>query len=165
MTIRPYKYGEDFEAVKSFMTDERTHALWSAGIFGYPLMRESFENKLRELEAGGDIPYVALGDEGEAEGFFLLSNADGEGRVMLKFVIVAPSQRGRGTGRQMVSLAVEQAFGEGADVVALCVFSVNDKARRCYLSAGFEEKSVTPGAFSYNGEIWGRCALEIRREG
>lgn len=164
MTIRPYRYGEDFEAVASFMSDERAHALWCANIFRYPLAQAGFELKLRELyAASGDEAFIALDDDGAAVGFFCLSGKDEQGAVMLKFVILSPQLRGRGFGRQMLKLAVAQAFEKGAAAVTLSVFSVNDKARRCYIAAGFEEKPVTAGSFAWGGEIWGRSVLEIKK--
>ena len=166
MKIRPYIYGVDHISVASFGTDERTHALWSANIFRYPLTQEGFEGKLRELEANtGDMPFIAENDKGEAVGFFSIELYN-EGRdAMLKFVIVSPSHRGEGTGLQLVKAAAEYAFNNTtAGAVTLNVFSVNEKARRCYAAAGFEEVSVEPSAFAYNGEMWGRCSMRLEAD-
>ena len=167
MKIRPYIYGADFESVKAFGTDERTHALWSANIFRYPLAQESFESKLRELEkTSGDMSFIAENDNGEAVGFFCIALYN-EGRdAMLKFVIVSPSHRGEGLGLQMVKAAAAFSFEHtDAAAVTLKVFSVNEKARRCYTAAGFAESDVEPGAFAYNGEIWGRCSMRLEADG
>ena len=64
MKLRPYRYGEDFETVAAWITDERTHALWCARRFPWPLAPEGFEGKLRELEEKGDRPFLAVTEEG-----------------------------------------------------------------------------------------------------
>ena len=81
---------------------------------------------------------------------------------MLKFVIVSPAHRGEGAGLETVKAAAGYAFDNTpAKAVTLNVFSVNEKARRCYTAAGFDEVAVEPSAFAYNGEIWGRCSMRL----
>ena len=123
MKLRPYRYGEDYPLIEAWITDERTHALWCARRFPWPLTRESFEEKLRSLAERGDLPFVAEAEAGERVGFVCWSPgpADGEGR--LKFVVVAPERRGRGCGREMVSLAAAYGKAQGAESVRLSVFA------------------------------------------
>lgn len=164
MRIRPY-ISSDFDELKKWITDERTHSMWCANLIQYPLEKKNFEDKLAEMTLKyGDNPYVAATDEGKAVGFFCYSvNADtNEG--MLKFVMISPEFRGKGYGREMVALAVKYAFEiTKADIVQLNVFSNNTTARKCYLSAGFSERSVTNKAFCFNDEMWGRCNMAIRK--
>ena len=71
MRIRPYLECKDFEAIKNWITDERTHAFWCAGHTDFPLEKEDFSTLLKEIaEMFGDAPYVATTDEGEVVGFF-----------------------------------------------------------------------------------------------
>jgi RimJ/RimL family protein N-acetyltransferase len=84
---------------------------------------------------------------------------------MLKFVVVDPIRRGKGVGREMLTLAVKYAFEiAGADAVKLCVFSVNAPAIRCYESAGFVELTTDVGAFDFGIEKWDRCHMIKRKQ-
>ena len=83
---------------------------------------------------------------------------------MLKFVMVDASARGKGIGKEMIKLAVENAFSNPeAQAVQLNVFSNNARARKCYESVGFTERRNTPDAFRYKDESWGRCNMIIDR--
>ena len=164
MTIRPYNSDTDFDIIKNWTSNGREHALWCAGRTGYPLEREGFDRMLDETASrNGDKPYIAEAG-GEPAGFFCLS-VNGETKEgMLKFVIVSPERRGKGYGREMISLAAGYAFdAEGAIAVCLNVFSVNEAARKCYKSAGFVEQSLTENAFVYNGESWGRVRMIMKK--
>lgn len=165
MRIRPYISERDFDEIKNWITDERTHALWCANLIRYPLEKENFENKLAELALQyGDSPYVFTTDEGKTVGFFCYSVNCGANEGMLKFVMVSPTLRGKGYGREMVSLAVKYAFEiTKADTVQLNVFSDNTAAKKCYLSAGFSERALTEKAFCFYDEMWGRCNMAIRK--
>ena len=167
MRIRPYIPELDFGAVSSWITDELTHALWCANRFGFPLTQDNFAAVLSEHAIScGDCPFVATTDSGETIGFFCLSVNTETNAAMLKFVVLSPDVRGKGCGREMIELAVRYAFElAGADTVRLCVFDVNSAARRCYTVAGFTEVSADENAFTYNGETWGRCHMEVKRDG
>ena len=166
MKLRKFEIETDFEMMKDWVTDERTHAMWCANLIKYPLSKEHLAEALKEAaDRFGDVPYVALSDDDKAVGFFCytLNNETKEG--MLKFVVVDPEARGKGTAREMLSLAVKQAF-EDSDVagVQLNVFPENVRAKKCYEKAGFVERNLTPNAFSYKDEAWGRCNMVFKRE-
>lgn len=165
MRIRPYISNRDFDEIREWITDERTHSLWCANLIQYPLEKKNFEDKLAEMALKyGDYPYVAVTDEGKTVGFFCYSVNEDTNEGMLKFVMISPEFRGKGYGREMIALAVKYAFEiTKADIVQLNVFSNNTIARECYLSAGFSERSVTDKAFRFNDEMWGRCNMAIRK--
>lgn len=165
MRIRPYISNLDFDEIRNWITDERTHSLWCANRFQYPLVQEDFEDKLSEMKLKyGETPFVATTDEGKVVGFFCYSLDLFSNEGMLKFIMVSPECRGKGYGRKMVSLAVKYAFEiTKADMVHLNVFSNNIKAIKCYLSVGFLERSITDNAFRFDNEIWKRCNMAIRK--
>ena len=83
---------------------------------------------------------------------------------MLKFIVVDPEQRGKGTAQEMLHLAAEYAFEKtGASAVHLNVFSANPRAKRCYEKAGYRERNTTPGAFPYKEEKWDRINMILKR--
>ena len=161
MRLRPYTSYTDFQIISTWITDERTHALWSAGRFPFPMTEEGFETALKEAALrSGDHAFVATEDDGKVVGFFCYSVNTESNEGMLKFVMVDNSLRGKGYGRLMLELAVKYAFEiTNVDMVHLNVFSVNTAAKKCYLNAGFTERNVTDNAFTYNGESWGRCNM------
>ena len=167
MRLRPYIPETDFEIIRNWIADPRSHALWCANRFEYPLSRENFNSVLRDIRIrNGDSPFTAAGADGTAMGFFCYSLHPDTNEGLLKFVIVDPAARGQGLGRAMLRLAVEYAFEiSKADAVSLRVFTENPRAVRCYESVGFTEERTEKDAFSYGDESWGRRSMVIRRSG
>ncbi len=166
MKIRPFDIERDFDAIKNWISDERTHVLWNANHLYFPLQKDDFKTLMREIdEKFHDAPYAAVSDEGEIVGFFCYSFNIETKEGMLKFVVVDGSKRGMGIGREMIKSAVDMAFeNKEAEAVQLNVFSVNEHAKRCYESAGFVERGTTPDAFKYKDESWCRCNMAVKRE-
>ncbi len=175
MKLREYLPSKDFDNIKSWIDDERTHAMWCAGRFEYPLEKENFEAVIEDMHSKwGDTPFIASLDDGNNVGFFCYSLNDVTKEGMLKFIVVNSLLRGKGVAKEMLELASQYAFEEtGAKALHLNVFSENIRAKKCYQKAGFTERSVTENAFSYKDESWGRCNMfkmlngmirEVKRE-
>lgn len=166
MRLRQYHKKQDYETLEKWIENERTHALWSADLISYPIRREDFhaflDKNARVWSAGA---YIAENEDGEAVGF-LCYDVDSETLMgFLTLVIVAPDQRGRGYGKEMMKLALSQAFEEEkAEKMRLNVFSANEAARCCYEALGFLEESKAEGAFSYHDEKWDRCLMLLERQ-
>jgi len=165
MRIRPYIESKDFDSIKNWITDERTHAFWCAGRTKFPLEKEDFSSLLKEIgELFSDAPFVATNDEGEVEGFFCYGINYENNEGMLKFVMVDGSKRGQGLGKEMLKLAVKYAFEiTKADAVHLNVFPENERAKKCYESLGFVERNITPDSFKFKDESWSRCNMVIKK--
>lgn len=164
MNIRPYT-PDDADTIIGWSTDKRTHELWCAGRFPYPADSISFNDKVRELRDTGETPLTAVDDNDIPVGFCCYSLNTANGMGMLKFVIISSEQRGKGYGREMLRLALSRAFeDERTEKVQLNVFSVNERARKCYASAGFTERSVTENAFMFGEEAWGRVNMTADRQ-
>lgn len=166
MILRPFIASEDADIVKDWITDPRTHQMWCAGRMEYPLTGGSLVSFLDELaDRSGDKAFAATVDDGKTVGFFVFSLNPETNEVLLKFIVVDPHQRGKGTAQEMLRLAVRYSFeNANADAVHLNVFSANLRARRCYEKAGFTVRNITPGAFSYEDESWDRVNMIIRKE-
>ena len=165
MRLRPFILPCDFDEIKNWISDERTHALWCANLINYPLEEENFDNMmLKEATMFGDSPYVATTDDGKIVGFFCYSVNLSTNEGMLKFVMVDPSQRGKGIGTAMLQLAIEYAFHiTKVDAVQLNVFSENTRAKKCYERVGFIERKTDADAFRFEDESWGRCNMLIKK--
>jgi RimJ/RimL family protein N-acetyltransferase len=165
MVIRLFEIDRDFEYISNWISDERTHAMWCANLIHYPLEKENFRNFLSEISSKfGDTPFAMAEDEGRIVGFYCYSLSHETQEGMLKFVMVDASVRGKGIGKEMIRLAVRNAFSDPeAKAVQLNVFPENTRAKKCYESVGFTERRNTPNAFKFKDESWGRCNMIIYR--
>lgn len=165
MRLRPFILCSDFDIIKNWISDERTHAMWCANIIKYPIEKENFESVMLEVaDRCGDSPFVATTDDGKVVGFFCYSLDLSTNVGMLKFVIVDPLNRGKGLGKEMLKLAAEYAFKiTKADAVQLNVFAENTRAKKCYESVGFTERKTDTGAFCFKDESWGRCNMVLNK--
>jgi RimJ/RimL family protein N-acetyltransferase len=165
MRLRPYIACKDYEEIKNWISDERTHAMWCANLIQFPMEKDNFEKVMREAaERFGDSPYVATSEEGQLIGFFCYSVDLATNEGMLKFVMTNPDYRGKGYGKEMLQLAVKYAFEiTNVDAVQLNVFPENIRAKKCYETIGFVERKTDKDAFAYKDESWGRCNMIIRK--
>jgi RimJ/RimL family protein N-acetyltransferase len=165
MIIREYSNEKDFEKIQNWITDERMHAMWCANLTPYPLSKEGLEETLKTAASKfGDVPFLALTDDKEAAGFFCYSKNSETNEGMLKFVVVNPAYRGKGIAKEMLEAAAVYAFEDTkADALQLNVFPENERAKKCYLKAGFTERNTTENAFIFKDESWGRCNMVLRK--
>ncbi|MDE5619458.1 MAG: GNAT family N-acetyltransferase [Ruminococcus sp.] len=165
MRLRPFILCCDFDEIKNWISDEKTHAMWCANRIKYPIEKENFEEVMLEAAIkSGDIPYVATTDDGKVVGFFCYSVNLSSNEGMLKFVMVTPEQRGKGLGKAMLQLAIEYAFNiTKAESVQLNVFSENTMAQKCYENVGFIIRKTDIDAFIFKDESWGRCNMTINK--
>ena len=165
LRLRPYFPKQDFDTIKNWITDARTHAMWCANLFTYPIEQENFESVLLNFnERFGDSPFVATDEAGKVLGFFSysLNLTTNEGK--LKFVVVDPECRGKGLAKEMLKLAANYAFEiTKADAVLLSVFPENVRAKKCYERVGFRERHTDENAFHFQDECWGRCSMILKR--
>ena len=108
--------------------------MWCANLIKYPLSKDNLAETLKVFaDRFGDVPYVAISDDGKVGGFFCYSFNNETKEGMLKFVVVDPESRGKGIAGEMLGLAVRQAFeNPEAAIVQLNVFPENLRAKRCY---------------------------------
>ena len=165
MRLRPYIHSHDFDKIKNWIQDERTHAMWCANHMKFPIEKEDFAETLDKMyEKHGDCPFVAVTDDDRAVGFICCSFCAESKESMLAFVMVDPKERGNGTAVAMLGLAAKYCFELlGADAVQLNVFDVNIPAVKCYEKAGFTARRLDKDAFAYNYEKWGRCNMVLRK--
>ena len=165
MRLRPYIECKDYDEIKDWITEERTHAMWCANLIQFPIEKGDFEKIMEEAaERFGDSPFVATSDDGKLIGFFCYSINLGTNEGMLKFVMINPEYRGKGFGKEMLKLAISYAFNiSNVQAVHLNVFPENIIAKKCYESVGFTERKTDLNAFAYKDESWGRCNMIIKR--
>ena len=162
MILKRFDPVGNFETIKNCIDDERTHVMWCASRFAFPLEKENFTNTLSDMNSkSGDVPFLVVADDGEAAGFFCYAFNEETKEGMLKFIVVNPAFRGKGVAGELLKLASEYAFAHGAEMVHLNVFTENIRAKKCYLKAGFTERNTTENAIQYKDEYWGRCNMAL----
>lgn len=153
MFLRHYK-SCDAKEIVSWCRDEKTFQFWGGERFGkFPITEKTINDKYYNengdcIENDNFYPMTAV-DDGKAVGHFIMRYLNGD-RKTLRFgwVIVDESKRGRGYGRNMLTLGLKYAFEiMMADRVTIGVFENNTPAYRCYRSVGFREAENAEDSF------------------
>lgn len=141
MRLRSYQ-SADSAVICSWIKDEKSLYQWSAGTIGrFPLADDDLNAFYAPVI--GDrhfIPLSAVDEKGTLIGHLRIRYPDeaDKSTVRFGFVIVDPALRGQGFGKEMLRLAIDYAKNVlCATRITLGVFSNNDRAKRCYLAAGF----------------------------
>ena len=137
LNLRAYR-NEDAKCVASWLKDEQEFMWWSAGKLGeFPLDPEKLNACYAADVASGEGFPRTMEEDGRVCGQMLMKKTDEE-TVHFGFIVVDGTQRGKGLGFAMLSMALEYAFHlRRAKRVTLNVFADNAPARRCYERLGF----------------------------
>ena len=143
MRLREYKQ-EDAGIIAGWLRSEEELYRWSADRFNkYPLSGDDInENYAPQMETGRFFPLTAVDDQGAVIGHFIIRypREDDNRSVRFGFVILDPSLRGKGYGKEMLRLGIEYVRERlFASRIDLGVFENNEGARRCYEAVGFRE--------------------------
>jgi len=163
LRLRPY-HPNDAQHVVSWITDETAFYKWCANRFDkYPITAEELNDHY--YSAGEDFFVMTAFDEDGPVGQLTMRYPE-ENRTHVRFgyIIVDDRRRGKGYGRQMLTLALEYAFRIlGAGKVSLGVFENNPSAQRCYKASGLRE---TGGGWTCNimGEEWKCIEMCVKKE-
>lgn len=141
LRLRPFK-NNDALYIKDWCKDEVSFYKWCAGIMGeYPLTAKKFLNLFADRDNNdGIFPFTALADDKIVGFFSLRCPSQDRNELRFGFVIVSPEMRGKGYGKEMLTLGIKFATEiYGASKLSLGVFDNNEEALRCYKSVGFVE--------------------------
>jgi RimJ/RimL family protein N-acetyltransferase len=159
----------DFEQLIAAIPDARFHLQWAGPECSYPLDTAELKETLSKTigEAPSFRVYKAvLSSTGETVGHVQLMDIDyAKSSCVLGKVLIFPAHRGKGFGRSIVRLAVEEAFaGLGLREVTLLVFDFNDAAIATYRSLGFVRSPPDPAALPFEDESWQAIRMAMTRE-
>lgn len=167
LRLRPYK-ACDAEEITKWLKDEYALRQWSADRYGkYPITPDDMNNYYDGDRNSGRIWGMTAFDDTGVVGHLTMRfpTDDSLDEVRLGFVIVDDSKRGRGYGKEMLSLAIRYAFDFiKVSKISLGVFENNIPAINCYTACGF--KVVTrekTESYRCMGEVWDCIEMEIVR--
>jgi RimJ/RimL family protein N-acetyltransferase len=139
-------------------------------LFAWPLTLAQLESYVAGASAAGRRVFrpVPAGARGGDEQTGLLGLCElGESSTRHRSakvcrVLVAPSHRGEGVGRAMVSLLADIAFGEHeVHRLHLNVYSFNEAAIRCYQAAGFRREGLLRDTTLTTGGFWDTVVMAM----
>lgn len=165
LRLRPYKRCDAAKTV-SWIQDEEAFYKWSAGNLGsYPVTADGL-NAHYDKQADSDGYYTMVAfDESGAVGQLIMRFLDEEKKVLrFGFVIVDAAKRGKGYGKELITLALKFAFEiMKAEKVTIGVFDNNPSAYHCYKNVGFTEMGEEMNTMHrFMGQDWKCIELEIK---
>lgn len=154
-----------FALLRSWFTSEREVVQWGGVLVHHPLDDAQLQaivdlgrtdppTRLSWMAAEGDalVGHIELGlDRDTASG-------------LLARVGIAPGQRGRGLGSQLVGRALEVAWAiDWIEEVTLRVYTWNTPALALYRSLGFVTRNVAIQDRAVDGEHWEAATMALPR--
>ena len=157
LRLRPYKKS-DAKTIVSWIGDEHAFRQWCADRYDhYPISEEDINAQYDGLRDADWFYTMTAFDESGVVGHLIMRFTD-ETKTILRFgfVIVAPSKRGQGYGKEMLKLALKLSFEIiKTKKVTLGVFENNPAAYHCYKSVGFKDMPADRDEFYHVlGEEW-----------
>ena len=169
LRLRPYKIS-DAETIVSWCKDEAAFRKWTSDRYeAFPITaadmnRKYIDNNGDCVESDNFYPMTAFDEKGIV-GHLIMRFTDERKTVLrLGFVIVDDAKRGKGYGKEMISLSLKYAFEIlKVDKVTIGVFENNMTAYYCYKAAGFKDIEAKQQC-EILGETWKILELELTRE-
>lgn len=157
---------EHFDDMLTWCSTDAELVQWAGATLVFPLDRRQLEDILAETRA--DRPqrfaWTAVAEEGRVIGHIQLVIDGRNGIGRLARVGIAPSERGRGYGGQMVRLVVDHAFSDAnMERIELNVFSFNTAAIRTYERIGFVREGTRRASARVGAERWDTVMMGLLR--
>ena len=165
MKLRPYK-SCDAKIIEQWIEDIDVFRKWGGERFGeYPINAKVIDDKYNKhngdcVEEDNFYPWIAIDEADNIVGHFIMRYTNGDNRQLrFGWVIVDDAMRGKGYGKQMLTLGLKYAFDFlDADRVTIGVFENNESAHWCYKKAGFADIEIV------KNEPWDVIEMEILKE-
>ena len=165
--LRPYRRS-DLPGILSWTNDtEATRYLTE--ILDQPYTEKNGEDFLNYALSGGSERMMFVMADPVTEEYWgqisleRISRRDGTAEVGV--VLAKEEHRGKGIGREALSLLLRYAFDTlGLRRVELTVFAENSRARLCYLKAGFIEEGVARQKTWKNGKFHDIVSMAVLRD-
>lgn len=112
-----------------WVSDEEFSLLWGGPCYSWPITVEQISAHQARTEVSS---FILVSDKNKI-GFIELFKVNERHYRLCRVLVAVENSRGKGLGKQLVSLAMDRAKNEfGADKVSLGVFEKNERAISCY---------------------------------
>ena len=167
LRLRPYK-ACDAKIITKWLKSEYAFRQWSADRYEkYPITAKDMNLYYDRDKDNEKIWGMTAFDDDEIIGHFTMRfpNQHNLEEIRLGFVIVDDTKRGRGYGKEMLSLAIQYAFDFiKVRKISLGVFENNTVAIGCYKSCGFRiVKLQDVESYQCMGEVWNCIEMELTK--
>lgn len=165
LRLRPYKEG-DAKFIVGWIPDEKSLYQWSADRIGiFPMTAEMLNDYYMQFSGNDRFWQMTACDAKNVPvGHLTMRYVDDILQTLrFGFVIIDDKIRGRGLGKEMLSLAVKYAYEMlKVEKITLGVFANNPNAYYCYLALGFVE-TIEDKRYQYiiNGDQWECIEMEL----
>lgn len=167
LRFRPYK-NCDADTIVTWIKDEKTLYQWSADRIGiYPLTPKDLNKHYKEQENNADfLIFTACDEKAVPVGHMFMKYMDDSHKTIRFGYVIADSQvRGKGFGKEMLTIAKKYAFDFlHVDTITLGVFVNNPKALYCYQAVGFQETGEH-SQYTIQGEEWECIEMKCEKQG
>ncbi|MDE5863742.1 MAG: GNAT family N-acetyltransferase [Lachnospiraceae bacterium] len=165
LRLRPYK-ACDAQTITKWLKSEYAFRQWSADRYEkYPITAEDMNGYYDRDKDNEKIWGMTVFDDTGIIGHFTMRFPDAHNleEIRLGFVIVDDTKRGKGYGKEMVSLAVQYAFDFiKVKKISLGVFENNTVALECYKACGFRTVELQEVEnYHCMGEVWKCIEMEL----
>ncbi|MBA3029093.1 MAG: GNAT family N-acetyltransferase [Desulfobacteraceae bacterium] len=164
------KFNEnDFAGLIAEVPDARFLLQWSGPKYVYPLDDAQLQATVKQStgdQASFRVFKAVVSGTLETAGHIQLMNINYPAATcVLGRVLIFSKHRGKGLGKDLVSLAVHEAFDNlHLNEITLNVFDFNASAIATYRSIGFVEYQFEPKARPFQGEKWNVIKMKIHRD-
>lgn len=165
--LRPYK-ACDAQTITQWIKDEYAFRQWSADRYEkFPITSDDmnlyYDRDRNNERIWGMTAFDETGIIGHLTMRFPHESSLDE--IRFGFVIVDDQRRGKGYGREMLTLAIQYAFDFiKVEKVSLGVFKNNKAAIKCYESCGFKSVKIeSTESYRCMGEVWDCIEMELKR--
>ena len=165
LRLRPFR-APDAKEIITWTSEPEEFYKWSAGILGdFPVSEKRFLLAVSGREDNTKyFPLTAFDEEGLVGFFTVRTPGEDDKKVRFGYVIVNPSKRGLGYGKEMLKLGLRFVFDiYGANEVGLGVFDNNMQAYHCYKNVGFIENGNRI-EHTIAGEKWIGIEMDIKKQ-
>lgn len=167
LRLRPYK-ACDAHIITKWLKTEYAFRQWSADRYDqYPITADDMNLYYDRDKDNDKIWAMTAFEDTRIIGHFTMrfpseNNFD---EIRLGFVIVDDRERGKGYGKEMLSLAIQFAFDfVKVHKISLGVFENNVTAVHCYESCGFHRVQLeNTESYHCMGEVWDCIEMQLVR--
>ena len=169
LRLRPYK-PSDAKTIISWCKDEATFRKWTSDRYdAFPITEVDMNKKYIDnngdcIEEDNFYPMTAFDENGIVGHLIMRFTDENKTTLRLGFVIVDDTKRGKGYGKEMISLAIKYAFEIfNAEKLTIGAFENNMPAYYCYKAAGFKDVETEEIVYEIFGEKWKVLELALTK--